>query len=509
LLICFLSGGFYLSAGEGKTIEEIQAENAKKSSDEKKKSKADSVETKDSNAKAEDAEITEVPPFNEKAGRKIDILEVDPEIVAAYNEAVKVEKRDDIINHPQEAIKVWEKVVRKTNDNPFLSIGEKRLSIWRGYYNYTKGALEKNKKAKENIKKMLPIGSISLRQKKEAVLKYIETYSSVEGIDDILAILTESSAKDVVKKIIADDSFKEISRTVIKTRCENGKGKDCYTFSTLFEPGSLNEKKYLRESCDLDHNPACEKIQQIRKEEKELKEKQELEKQRKIEEEKERKRIEAEKEKLRLEEERKKLELERERLRIEKEKADKIRKEEEFKKLDAEKERKRIAAEKEKLRLEEEQKKIEQEKKELKAEAKAEKASAEPRKQSEFLKTHPYFWYGLSATVAGAVLGAVSISYGAKTNKYYSDYNDLLKEMEDSYNESYEVKKEYADRASKLLDDGDKFKMIAIGTGVAGGALIITGAVLMIVKKPKSENNLQLSFVPSEKGFMTGVSFSY
>ncbi|HRZ79469.1 MAG TPA: hypothetical protein P5044_05655, partial [bacterium] len=189
LLICFLSGGFYLSAGEGKTIEEIQAENAKKSSDEKKKSKADSVETKDSNAKAEDAEITEVPPFNEKAGRKIDILEVDPEIVAAYNEAVKVEKRDDIINHPQEAIKVWEKVVRKTNDNPFLSIGEKRLSIWRGYYNYTKGALEKNKKAKENIKKMLPIGSISLRQKKEAVLKYIETYSSVEGIDDILAIL--------------------------------------------------------------------------------------------------------------------------------------------------------------------------------------------------------------------------------------------------------------------------------------------------------------------------------
>lgn len=135
------------------------------------------------------------------------------------------------------------------------------------------------------------------------------------------------------------------------------------------------------------------------------------------------------------------------------------------------------------------------------------------RKPSEFLRTHPYFWYGLTSSVAGVVLSAFSVYYGVHSDRRYSDYNAKIDQIANNIegfkqlpsSEQMAVIRETDD----LFSDGDKYKKIAIGTGIAGGALFVTGVILMAVKKPAAESKAQVTFIPSKDGFMFGASFNF
>ncbi|HQN74247.1 MAG TPA: hypothetical protein PLB16_12595, partial [bacterium] len=123
------------------------------------------------------------------------------------------------------------------------------------------------------------------------------------------------------------------------------------------------------------------------------------------------------------------------------------------------------------------------------------------RKPSEFLKTHPYFWYGFTSTLAGAALGVVSIYYGISANDKYVRYNEevnkIIDNIESFKNLSDEQQILKIRNIDKFVSDGDKYKKIAIGTGVAGGALFVTGIILMAVKKPAPDSKPVITFVPS------------
>lgn len=133
--------------------------------------------------------------------------------------------------------------------------------------------------------------------------------------------------------------------------------------------------------------------------------------------------------------------------------------------------------------------------------------SAKKRPESEFLRTHPYFWYGFSSITGGVVLGIVSLYYGYWADHRYETFNDLTKISKlESVRE--DNKENYMKQAIDIKGEGDKYKGVAIGTGVLGGALIITGSVLTFLKKP-AKDNVKLSFIPSPEGFMAGATFSW
>jgi len=271
-----------------------------------------------------------VPLFDETAIKGIDLLGVDADVMIAYDEAVNVEKREDIIDNPKEAITAWKKLVDMKSDNPFLSIGQDRLKIWLTYYRSINETLEKNKKAKESIKKMLPLSSISVDQKRDAVIKYIETYSVDEGLEIILDILLKTVEKSVSDEILGDATFKKTSRNVIMTRCEKGNGKECYVYSTFFPENSKEFKEYLVLSCKLEYEKACDVIKEIVKKREEEKRAVELEKRKRIEEENKRKREEEETRRVKeAEENRKTAEIERKKEEAEIERMRQIREEKE------------------------------------------------------------------------------------------------------------------------------------------------------------------------------------
>jgi|GEM_PF-1209543 len=218
-----------------------------------------------------------VPPFDETAIKGINLLEVDTEIMVAYDDAVKVEKDKDTINYPERAVDAWKKLLRKDN-NPFLSIAESRLVVWLKYYKTIHDAAEKHAKAVENIKKMLSLSSIGTDQKRDAIIKYIETYGMNEGLDPIFDILLKAAEKEVTNKIIKDELFKKASQSLIKRRCESGNGRECYIYSTLLGVGSEDEKAYLIFSCKLNYDPACERLEIINKTEREFLENEKKEK---------------------------------------------------------------------------------------------------------------------------------------------------------------------------------------------------------------------------------------
>lgn len=282
------------------------------------------------------SDIKTVPRFDKSVVEGIDLLEVDPDVMMIYDEAVKIEMKRDIIQYPEMAIDAWKKLVKVRDKNPFLKIGRDRLKIWNEYNNSIHETEERHSKAREMIKRILPLDSISFEQKRDATLRYIETYCVDEGMQEILDILTETAATDVAEKIISDENIRKASRNVVKTRCEKGNGQECFVFSSLFKVGSDEEREYIEKACSYKHDEACEKLNMIKEIERQYQEKvekqrrmEEAERNRRIEEEKKRKRMAAERKRIREQKEKERLVAEQKRIEEEEREAERIREEEE------------------------------------------------------------------------------------------------------------------------------------------------------------------------------------
>lgn len=260
---------------EGKTIEEIQKENEK---DEAKRSKTS--DTKHSEKKPKPVEaIKDVPPFNSTVSSNINILEIDPNIVGKYNEAVEIEKNFKQNKHdPLSVIAAWTDLLKLKSENPFISIAKERLQLWLGFSKYLRSVIEKREKALKNISKMLQLDSIGFKQKVKAVTLFIEEYGVSEGLDSMYKTLLESEGKETGKKILQVSSIDGLIKTTIKKRCDSGAVEECYNYSKFFQKGDKENLIYLDKACSLKHDAACKEVKALRKEIEEKRIKEEAEK---------------------------------------------------------------------------------------------------------------------------------------------------------------------------------------------------------------------------------------
>jgi len=132
---------------------------------------------------------------------------------------------------------------------------------------------------------------------------------------------------------------------------------------------------------------------------------------------------------------------------------------------------------------------------------------------NEFSKTHPYFWYGFTSSAAAVALGAISVYYGVASNRKFSSYNgkidNLIKGKDEFQGYTDKEKISIIKKTDNLLNEGDRYRTIAVGTGVAAGTLFVTGLILMAIKKPELGKKTAIVFVPSKEGFFLGASFEY
>lgn len=201
------------------------------------------------------------PPYDERIAQGINLLDIDSEILVAYDNAVKVERRENVHESPEDAIDSWGILVKKNGFNPFKQIGESRLILWLAYYKTKHEAEERYIKAKDNLVKMMPLNSISFEQKRDAAVQFVEIYGINKGMKDTVSLLLTTGPKEVADSIIKDEKFSGISRQVFFVRCEKGFGEDCFVFSGMVPKGSFEHIKYLKKSCELGYSAGCEELE--------------------------------------------------------------------------------------------------------------------------------------------------------------------------------------------------------------------------------------------------------
>lgn len=125
-------------------------------------------------------------------------------------------------------------------------------------------------------------------------------------------------------------------------------------------------------------------------------------------------------------------------------------------------------------------------------------------------KYYPYKWIGFGLVIAGAaiVVGGVTGFSLASQNKY-DEYEGLTTDEKIFEAVTSGIPQdEYLKKVNDYKDKGDLYKNLSIVSGVAGGALIITGVIIAVIPK-KREVLKDVSFMADDKGFYASLGFEF
>ena len=138
----------------------------------------------------------------------------------------------------------------------------------------------------------------------------------------------------------------------------------------------------------------------------------------------------------------------------------------------------------------------------------------EEKQESEGNTYHPYKIAGISLIAAGAAVAVAGIAgFHVASDKEFNKY----KNMRDSGAAQNAVSEgltydQYMDKARKHKNKSNTYRILEITSGAVGGAALVTGIVLTVIKKEKTDERVSLkniSFSPSNDGFYAAVGFEF
>ena len=146
--------------------------------------------------------------------------------------------------------------------------------------------------------------------------------------------------------------------------------------------------------------------------------------------------------------------------------------------------------------------------------AKEETPKEEPAKEKADMNTYrPYKIAGISLIAAGAVVAAAGVAgFHVAADKKLSKYKDMTHSEKVSAADKQKGYDEYLKKANGYRDDAKTFRALEIASGALGGALVVTGVVLVLIKKEKTDEKVSLSnfsLVPANEGFYASLGFDF
>lgn len=124
---------------------------------------------------------------------------------------------------------------------------------------------------------------------------------------------------------------------------------------------------------------------------------------------------------------------------------------------------------------------------------------------------HPYKIPGISLIVVGAVVAAGGVAgfHFAAENKY-DEYKKMarLDKAQDAVDNGTS-KESYMKSARNLRKEANTFRALEITSGAVGGAVLVTGIVLVAITAPKNFAITNISVEPSKNGFYASLGFDF
>ena len=198
-------------------------------------------------------ELIEIPikPFEAQKIADADLMNLNPQLLKLYENAVNAEQRANAFKDPASVIKAWTEVAKITQQNPFLQTANTRLAEW-------KTCIELFNKHQENldkIKMLLPSTLLSEEQKTNIIIQHLDEFGLSFGAQEVADLISKTSIPN-------NAAFQAKVKETKQKRCEKNSGKDCFECAkaTTTEPEQF---ALFEKSCGLRFQPGCEEVKKI------------------------------------------------------------------------------------------------------------------------------------------------------------------------------------------------------------------------------------------------------
>ena len=204
-------------------------------------------------------ELIEIPlkPFEAQKIADSDLMNLNPQLLKLYENAVNAEKQANAFKNPASVIKAWTEVTKITQQNPFLYSATARLNEWKSCVEL----FNKHQESLDKIKMLLSSTLLSDEQKKGLLLKHLDSFGITFGTLEIFEL--SKNARGLSAALKTED-FQAKIKAVKQARCEKNSGRDCYECGKDYAQTGEEKFKLFTKSCDLKYQPGCDETNKIK-----------------------------------------------------------------------------------------------------------------------------------------------------------------------------------------------------------------------------------------------------
>ena len=168
-------------------------------------------------------------------------LEIDANVLVAYDEAQTVERRGE--EQPEEAAAAWRTVAELGGMNPLREMAAARAKQWQRYAESKRAFAAQLARDTDRLRKVLPLGSVADSTKNELLLRYARAYG-VEKASPLLALLPSAALRE---------------RAGLALGCEAKDAKRCVAMARAADESKDPKAAldYLDRACAAEDSEAC------------------------------------------------------------------------------------------------------------------------------------------------------------------------------------------------------------------------------------------------------------
>lgn len=198
-------------------------------------------------------------PLQPLAAQKIadaDLMDMNPQALKAYENAVNAENQPDAMKNPANAVKAWNEVAKITQKNPFLYYATARLAEW----NKTIELFNRHQDNIDKLKTLLASSILSAEQKTGLVSKHLDEFGLNFGTLEIFELTKNVQGLD---KALQGNDFQAKVKEIRQQRCEKGSGKDCFDCGASAQ-AEKERFELFEKACGLRYQPGCDEVNKIK-----------------------------------------------------------------------------------------------------------------------------------------------------------------------------------------------------------------------------------------------------
>ena len=199
-------------------------------------------------------ELIEIPlkPFEAQKIADADLMNLNPQLLKLYENAVNVEQRANAFKDPASVIKAWTEVAKIQQQNPFLQAAMTRLAEWKNCVEL----FNKHQASLNKIKMLLSSKLLSDEQKTNLVMQHLEEFGLSFGTQETLNLVEKTA-------IPQNANFQAKIKETKQKRCEKNSGKDCFDCGTSAQ-AEKERFELFEKACGLRFQPGCEEVNKIK-----------------------------------------------------------------------------------------------------------------------------------------------------------------------------------------------------------------------------------------------------